>query len=98
MAVSSPAVSGMARAGSAFLAFLFRRSIVSLVSLAVFVTGVFFLVDLLIPYENPAIDPEIPVAGVIWTTCGAWCDSISACHTAGRRWRTSSLRLCRPPS
>ena len=57
MAVSSPAVSGMARAGSAFLAFLLRRAIVSLVSLAVFVTGVFYLVDLLIPYENPAIDP-----------------------------------------
>src|SRR5688572_24974101 len=59
MAVSSPVVSGMARAGSAFLAFLVRRTVVSLVSLALFVTGVFFLVDLLIPYENPAIDPEI---------------------------------------
>jgi hypothetical protein len=57
MAVSSLAVSGMARAGSAFLASLLRRTIVSLLSLAVFVTGVFYLVDLLIPYENPAIDP-----------------------------------------
>ena len=63
MAVSSPARSGMAPAGSAFLAFLLRRTLVSLVSLAVFVTSVFFLIDLLIPYENPAVDPETSGGG-----------------------------------
>ena len=63
MAVSSPVTGEMARAGSAFLAFLLRRAVVSLVSLVVFVTSVFFLIDLLIPYENPAVDPETSGGG-----------------------------------
>ncbi len=63
MTASSPAISEGARAGSSLAAFLARRAVVSLISLAVFVTAVFFLVDLLIPYSNPAIDPEVSGGG-----------------------------------
>lgn len=56
MAVSSPKVNDrLSESGPGFLAFLFRRAVASLVSLVLFVTGLFFLTDLLIPYDNPAI-------------------------------------------
>ena len=59
MAVSSPKVSdSVASLGPGILPFLLRRAVASLTSLLVFVTGVFFLVDLLIPYDNAAIGSD----------------------------------------
>ena len=50
--VSSPTVNDRrSESGRGLLAFLYRRVVASLVSLVVFVTGVFFLIDLLIPYD-----------------------------------------------
>ena len=57
MAVSSPKVNDpLSESGPGLLAFLSRRAVASLVSLVVFVTGLFFLIDLLIPYDNAAIN------------------------------------------
>lgn len=64
MAVAAPQVSdSVAGAGPGFLSLLVRRLAASLVSLAVFVTSVFFLVEMLIPYDNVAIGPDDSVGG-----------------------------------
>jgi peptide/nickel transport system permease protein len=64
MAVSSPKVSGnVSESGPGLLAFLFRRAVASVISLVVFVTGLFFLIDLLIPYDNAAIGTGESVTG-----------------------------------
>lgn len=62
MAVATPRVSDSV-AGSGVLSLLVRRAGASLVSLAVFVTSVFFLVEVLIPYNNVAISPDDSVVG-----------------------------------
>jgi peptide/nickel transport system permease protein len=60
--VSSPKVNGrLPESGPGLLAFLFRRVVSSLVSLVVFVTGLFFLIDLLIPYDNAAVGASASV-------------------------------------
>ena len=49
--------------GAGVVSLLAKRAVASLISLAFFVTGVFFLVETLIPYDHSAIGPDAGVAG-----------------------------------
>ena len=63
MDVASPQVSDtVINSGPGILAFLLRRAAASLVSLVVFVVSVFFLAEVLIPYDNTAVAPDDSVA------------------------------------
>jgi ABC-type dipeptide/oligopeptide/nickel transport system permease component len=64
--VNGPSASELAGAaaspstGGGFTAFLARRALASIVTLILFVTVVFFLVEALIPYESPLFDEPTP--------------------------------------